>query len=46
LAREGVDLVINARRPDVLEATAEGIRRQTGAAVTAVPGDITREEGR
>jgi 3-oxoacyl-[acyl-carrier protein] reductase len=46
LAREGVDLVINARRPDVLGATAEEIRRQTGAAVTAVPGDVTSDEGR
>jgi 3-oxoacyl-[acyl-carrier protein] reductase len=46
LAREGVDLVINARRPDVLESTAEQIRRATGAAVTVVPGDVTTEEGR
>jgi 3-oxoacyl-[acyl-carrier protein] reductase len=46
LAREGVDLVINGRRPDVLEATAEEVRRETGAAVTAVAGDITTEEGR
>jgi 3-oxoacyl-[acyl-carrier protein] reductase len=46
LAREGVDLVMNARRPDVLEATAEEIRRETGAAVTAVPGDVAAEEGR
>jgi 3-oxoacyl-[acyl-carrier protein] reductase len=46
LAREGVDLVINARRPDVLEVTAEAVRRETGATVTAVPGDITTEEGR
>jgi 3-oxoacyl-[acyl-carrier protein] reductase len=46
LAREGVDIVINARRPDVLEATAGEIRRETGAAVTAVIGDIATEEGR
>ena len=46
LAREGVDLVINARRPDVLEATAEEVRRETEAAVTAVPADITTDEGR
>jgi 3-oxoacyl-[acyl-carrier protein] reductase len=46
LAREGVELVINARRPDVLEATAREIRGETGTAVTAVPGDITTEEGR
>jgi 3-oxoacyl-[acyl-carrier protein] reductase len=46
LAREGVELVINARRPDVLGATAEEVRRETGAALTAVPGDITTDEGR
>jgi 3-oxoacyl-[acyl-carrier protein] reductase len=46
LAREGVDLVMNARRPDVLGATAEEIRRETGAAVMAVPADISTEEGR
>jgi 3-oxoacyl-[acyl-carrier protein] reductase len=46
LAGEGVDLVINARRPEVLEATAEEIRRGTGAAVTAIPGNIATEEGR
>jgi 3-oxoacyl-[acyl-carrier protein] reductase len=46
LAGEGVDLVMNARRPDVLEVTAEEVRRETGAAVTAVPGDITTDEGR
>jgi 3-oxoacyl-[acyl-carrier protein] reductase len=37
---------MNARRPDVLEAAAEQIRRETGVAVTAVPGDISSEEGR
>jgi 3-oxoacyl-[acyl-carrier protein] reductase len=46
LAREGVDLVMNARRPEVLEAAAAEVRRETGAAVTAVPGDVTTEEGR
>jgi 3-oxoacyl-[acyl-carrier protein] reductase len=46
LAHEGVELVINARRPDVLEATAEEVRRETGSAATAVPGDITSGEGR
>jgi 3-oxoacyl-[acyl-carrier protein] reductase len=46
LAREGVDLVMNARRPEVLEAAAEEVRRATGVTVTAVPGDITTEEGR
>jgi 3-oxoacyl-[acyl-carrier protein] reductase len=46
LAREGVDVVMNARRPNVLEAAAAEIRGATGAAVTAVPGDITTAEGR
>jgi 3-oxoacyl-[acyl-carrier protein] reductase len=46
LAREGVDLVINARRPDVLGATAEEIRREMGVVVSAVSGDVTTDEGR
>jgi 3-oxoacyl-[acyl-carrier protein] reductase len=46
LAREGVDLVINARSADVLEATATEIRRETGVRVTTVPGDITTDDGR
>ena len=46
LAREGVDLVITARTAETLEATAEEIRRATGARVTAVPGDISTEAGR
>jgi len=46
LAREGVNLVITARGSDVLEATAEEIRKATGARVTTVAGDITTPEGR
>ncbi|WP_026869610.1 SDR family oxidoreductase [Inquilinus limosus] len=46
LAREGVDLVITARGAEALEATAEEIRRATGAKVTTVAGDITIEAGR
>jgi len=46
LAREGVHVVITARGRDALEATAEEIRRLTGAKVTAVAGDITTPEGR
>jgi 3-oxoacyl-[acyl-carrier protein] reductase len=46
LAQEGVDLVINSRSADVLEATAEEIRKATGATVTAVACDVTTEEGR
>ena len=46
LASEGVDLVINARGADALNATAEEIRRATGVRVTAVAADITSPEGR
>jgi 3-oxoacyl-[acyl-carrier protein] reductase len=46
LAQEGVDLVINARSVDALDATADEIRRATGVKVIAVPADITSREGR
>ena len=46
LAREGVSLVITARGKEALEATAEEIRKATGAKVVAVAGDITTAEGR
>lgn len=46
LAREGVDLIVNARSRDRLEATAEEIRKETGVSVTAVACDITTPEGR
>ena len=46
LAREGVDLVINARTAAELEATAAEIRKETGVKVTAVAIDITTPEGR
>jgi 3-oxoacyl-[acyl-carrier protein] reductase len=46
LAREGVELVISARRADVLEATAEEIRAETGVRVTAVVADMATEIGR
>src|SRR3954467_15366710 len=46
LAREGVDLVINARGAEALEATAEEIRRATGVQVRAIAADITSKEGR
>lgn len=41
LAAEGVDLVINARGAEALEATAAEIRDAHGVTVTAVAGDIT-----
>ena len=46
LAKEGISLVITARGKEALEATAEEIRKATGAKVTAVAGDITTPEGR
>jgi 3-oxoacyl-[acyl-carrier protein] reductase len=46
LAREGVAVTITARGKEALEATAEEIRRATGATVVAVAGDITTEAGR
>ena len=46
LAADGVDLVINARGRDMLEATAAQIRSAHGVKVTAIAADITTEEGR
>jgi 3-oxoacyl-[acyl-carrier protein] reductase len=46
LAREGVDLVINARTAPTLEAAADAIRRETGVSVVAVAADITTAAGR
>ena len=46
LAAEGVNLVITARGREALEATAAELRERFGIQVTAVPGDITTEEGR
>ncbi|MEK0082456.1 SDR family oxidoreductase [Benzoatithermus flavus] len=46
LAENGVDLVVNARGQEALEATAAAIRQATGASVTAVAADITTPEGR
>src|SRR5262249_48521922 len=46
LGRAGVDLVIRARRKETLEQTGEEIRKEPGAKVPAVPGDISTEAGR
>ncbi|MBE0452049.1 SDR family oxidoreductase [Roseovarius autotrophicus] len=46
LAEAGVDLVMNARGAEALEAAAEEIRSVHGVAVVAVAADITTEEGR
>ena len=46
LAREGANLVINARGPGPLADAAQRIGGQTGATVVAVACDITTEAGR
>jgi 3-oxoacyl-[acyl-carrier protein] reductase len=46
LAEAGVDLVLNARGAEALEATAAAIRAAHGVAVTTVAADITTEAGR
>ena len=46
LAEAGVDLVINARGAEALEATASQIAAKHGVRVTAVAADITTDEGR
>jgi 3-oxoacyl-[acyl-carrier protein] reductase len=46
LAAAGVDLVINARGAEALEATAAELRALHGVAVTAVAADITSAAGR
>ncbi len=45
LAMAGVDLVLNARGSEALEATAEALRAH-GVSVTTVAADIVSEEGR
>ena len=46
LAEAGVDLILNARGAEALEATAEAIRAAHGVNVTTVAADITNQEGR
>ena len=46
LAEAGVDLVINARGAEALNATAAGIAAKCGVKVTPVAADITSEAGR
>lgn len=45
LAAEGVDLVMNARGTDALEASAEAIRAEFGVSVTTIAADVTTPEG-
>ncbi len=46
LAEAGVDIVLNARGAEVLEATAAEIAARYGVSVTPVAADITTEAGR
>ena len=46
LAAAGLNLVLNARGADALEATAAGIRARFGVQVTTVAADVATEEGR
>lgn len=46
LAREGVALVLNGREPERLAKTAEEIRAETGAPVSAVVADLNIQEQR
>ncbi len=46
LAEAGVDLVMNARGAEALDAAADAIRARFGVSVTEVAADITTEAGR
>jgi 3-oxoacyl-[acyl-carrier protein] reductase len=46
LAREGVDVLLNGRDAEALEAAARAIREETGAPVTPVVADLSTEAGR
>ena len=46
LAAAGVEVVINARRADLLEAAAQDLRNRHGVAVTAIAADVTDPQGR
>ena len=46
LASAGVDLVLNARGAEALEATAAALRATYGVIVTTIAADITTEAGR
>ncbi|MBO0751945.1 MAG: SDR family NAD(P)-dependent oxidoreductase, partial [Bradyrhizobiaceae bacterium] len=43
LAREGVDVAVCARRPDVLATAAAEIARETGRKVVGIPADLTSD---
>jgi 3-oxoacyl-[acyl-carrier protein] reductase len=41
-AREGAKVAISARDPDMLQGTAEEIRKATGAEILPIPGDLSQ----
>lgn len=43
LAREGCDVAICARRPDVLEAAAKEIAAESGRKIVPIPADLTKD---
>ena len=43
LAREGCDVAICARRPDVLEAAAKEIAAESGRRIVPIPADLTKD---
>ena len=45
LAEAGCDVVINGRNKEQLEATAEELRKATGAKIIAVAADVASPEG-
>ena len=45
LAAEGVDLIMNARGAEALEASAEAIRKEFGVDVATVACDVTSQDG-
>ncbi|HQU70104.1 MAG TPA: SDR family oxidoreductase [Albidovulum sp.] len=46
LAAAGVDLILNARGPEALTATADDLATRHGVKITAIAADITTEAGR
>jgi len=46
LAEAGVEVVLNARSADALEAAATGLAARVGRPVASVPADVTTEAGR
>lgn len=46
LAAAGVNLVLNARGSEALEAAANALRAEYGVEITAIAADITTEDGR